>query len=56
VTGYRVYRDGVLVASTTTTKWSDSLVAAKGVSRSYYVVAADAAGNTSPSSNVVTVQ
>jgi chitinase len=47
VTGYRVYRDGVLVASISRTKWTDGLNLSAGT-RSYEVVAFDAAGNVSP--------
>jgi hypothetical protein len=56
VAGYRVYRDATLVATATTTKWSDVVAFANGSARSYYVVAYDAAGNVSPSSNMVTLQ
>jgi chitinase len=47
VAGYRVYRDGVLVASVNRTKWTDGLRLAAGMRR-YEVVAFDAAGNLSP--------
>jgi hypothetical protein len=46
VTGYRVYRDGVLVASVNRTKWTDGLSISAGTRR-YEVVAFDAAGNLS---------
>jgi hypothetical protein len=47
VTGYRVYRDGVLVASVNKTKWTDGL-RFSAEARRYEVVAFDAAGNVSP--------
>ena len=46
VTGYRVYRDGALVASPTEAYFADTGLA-NGVSHGYTVVAVDAAGNTS---------
>jgi hypothetical protein len=46
VTGYRVYLDGVLLATVTKTRWTDGLVLS-GAMRLYDVVAFDAAGNTS---------
>jgi len=52
VAGYRVYRNGALVATTTTLTWSD---ARQRVSVTYYVIAVDAAGNASGASNSVTV-
>jgi chitodextrinase len=50
VTGYRVYRNGGLVASPTTTSWTDTGLAA-GTSYSYQVKAVDAALNASAPSN-----
>jgi chitodextrinase len=50
VTGYRVYRNGGLVASPTTTNWTDTGLAAN-TAYSYQVKAADAAGNLSSPSN-----
>ena len=47
VAGYRVYRDGVLVASVNRTKWTDGLSISAGTRR-YEVMAFDAAGNVSP--------
>ncbi|MFL5956512.1 MAG: hypothetical protein ACJ756_03590, partial [Solirubrobacterales bacterium] len=51
VGGYRVFRDGSLVQTTTSTSWTDTSVTA-GVTYSYRVEAYDAAGNTA-SSDVV---
>jgi chitodextrinase len=48
VTGYRVYRNGALVATTTGLTWSD---ARQRVQSTYKVVAFDAAGNVSAQSN-----
>jgi chitodextrinase len=48
VAGYRVSRNGTLVATTTTTSWTDSGLTA-GSRYDYTVVAFDAAGNVSPS-------
>ena len=50
VTGYRVYRAGVLVASPATTSYSDTGLTAS-TAYSYAVRAADAAGNLSAVSN-----
>jgi hypothetical protein len=55
VVGYRVYRDGALVANVTATKWSDGLALAIGASRTYYIVAYDDAGNVSPPSRALSV-
>jgi hypothetical protein len=52
VAGYRVYRNGVLVATTTGLTWSDSR---QRTSSTYTVVAYDAAANVSPGSNSVVV-
>ena len=52
VTGYRVYRNGSLVATVTGLSWSDSR---QRTVSTYYVVAFDAAGNASGSSNTVNV-
>lgn len=54
VAGYRVYKDGVLVATTTPKKRSWSPTRVSGTF-TYYVVAFDAAGNVSQPSNSVTV-
>ena len=54
MTGYRVYRDGTLVATVSNTKWTDGLTF-KGALRTYAVIALDAAGNTSLTAQV-TVQ
>jgi hypothetical protein len=51
VAGYRVYRDGVQVASTTATAWTDSGVS-PGSGYSYRVDAYDAAGNSTSSLTV----
>jgi len=54
VVGYRVYRNGVLVATTTSRTWSDAL--RKGT-MTYTVRAYDAAGNQgTPSNAYVTVK
>ena len=53
VTGYRVYRDGAVVATVTGTSFTDTGVPAG--SHTYTVTARDAAGNESPASNAVTV-
>lgn len=52
VAGYRVYRNGSLVATVTGTTWSQ---ARQKTQTTYYVVAFDAAGNVSAQSNTVTV-
>lgn len=49
VTGYRVYRNGSLVATTTTTSYTDTGLT-NGTSYSYTVSAIDAAGNASAQS------
>jgi chitodextrinase len=54
VAGYRIYRDGVLVASSATTTYADTGVQ-PSTSYSYYTIAYDAAGNTSTASNTVSV-
>jgi chitodextrinase len=54
VASYRVYRNGALLKTVTTTSATDS-IASKGVKATYYVVAVDAAGNVSPPSASVTV-
>jgi len=50
VAGYRVYRNGSLVATTASRSYTDSLPA-KVAKPGYYVVAYDAAGNASAASN-----
>jgi chitodextrinase len=50
VSGYRVYRNGSQIATTSTTNYSDSGLAA-GTVYSYNVSAFDAAGNISPQSS-----
>ena len=50
VSGYRVYRDGTLVATTGTTSFADSGLAA-GTTHTYAVAAFDAAGNSSSQSS-----
>jgi len=52
VTGYRVYRNGAVVATVTGLTWSDSR---QRTASTYYVVAFDAAGNFSGASNSVVV-
>jgi chitodextrinase len=54
VTGYRVYRNGLQIATSGTNAYSD-LTAQASTSYSYHVVAEDAAGNSSPSSNTANV-
>ena len=53
VTGYRIYRGGVQVATTTSTTYTDSGLAAS-TTYSYTVRAYDAASNLGPASNTVT--
>ena len=50
VTGYRVFRDGVQIATPATNTYSDATVAASS-NYSYTVAAVDAAGNASPPSS-----
>jgi chitodextrinase len=52
VAGYRVYRNGVLVATVTGLTWSESR---QRLQTTYYVRAFDAAGNVSAQSNTLTV-
>ncbi|HEX9516353.1 MAG TPA: DNRLRE domain-containing protein [Streptosporangiaceae bacterium] len=54
VTGYKVYRNGVFLASSATTSYSDTTAQA-ATTYSYTVYAYDAAGNISPASNTATV-
>ena len=54
VTGYKVYRDGAFLASTTATTYSDTTAQA-GATYTYTVYAYDAAGNISQPSNTATV-
>jgi chitodextrinase len=54
VTGYDVYRNGSLIASTTTTFYNATGLSA-ATSYSFYVRAKDAAGNVSGNSNTVNV-
>jgi hypothetical protein len=53
VTGYSLYRNGVLVATTTGTSYIDSLPGSVRSSVTYHVVSFDGAGNVSPPSNTV---
>ena len=48
VAGYRVFRDGVLVSTTTATSWNDTSVT-PGATYAYRVEAYDAAGNSASS-------
>ena len=52
VAGYRVYRNGVLVATVTGLTWSDSR---QRLATTYFVRAFDAAGNVSAQSNTLSV-
>lgn len=54
VTGYIVYQDGVQKATTSGTSTTISGLS-QGTSYQYYVVAEDAAGNTSSASNVINI-
>jgi hypothetical protein len=54
VVGYRIWRDGAMIGTSTTTNWADQAISARAT-YSYWVVAYDAAGNVSPASNSVTV-
>jgi chitinase len=54
VTGYKLYRNGALLTSLSTTNYTDTTVSS-GSSYSYYVVATDLAGNFSTQSNTVSV-
>ena len=53
VTGYKVYRNGVFLASSATTSYSDTTAQA-ATTYSYTVYAYDAAGNVSAASNTAT--
>ncbi|MGZ5534094.1 MAG: DUF7402 domain-containing protein [Methylobacter sp.] len=54
VTGYRIYRNGTQINTSTATSFTDTTVTA-GTSYSYTIKAYDAAGNLSASSNTATV-
>jgi len=54
VAGYRIVRDGVTIATTTATDYTDGSAVA-GTKYGYYVVAFDTAGNVSGASNNVSV-
>jgi chitodextrinase len=54
VTGYRIYRNGVQVGSSSGTTYTDT-VGGKRTAVTYYVRAFDAAGNVGAPSNSVTV-
>ena len=54
VSGYRVLRNGILAATSSTTAWTDTQWVA-GATNTYVVMAYDAAGNISAASNSVTV-
>jgi len=54
VVGYKIYRNGTYLASVTTLSYTDTTITT-GSTYTYYVVAYDAAGNTSPSSNTISV-
>jgi hypothetical protein len=55
VVGYRVFRDGAELATTPTTTITDTLTG-KAKSVTYYLVAFDASGNTSPPSESVVIR
>lgn len=55
VMGYRVSRDGALVALVTGTGWVDATVQS-GARYKYFVTAYDSAANVSAASNVVTIK
>ena len=54
VSRYMVWRNGGSLGQTTATSYSDSAVSA-GATYTYWVVASDAAGNTSAPSNAVSL-
>jgi len=54
VAGYRIYRNGAMVGSSTTTGYADTAVQ-PSTTYSYYAIAYDAAGNTSTASNTAAV-
>lgn len=54
VAGYRIFRDGVEVGTTSATSWTDTTVT-PATSYTYHLVAYDAALNVSPPSNTATV-
>jgi chitodextrinase len=54
VAGYRVFRNGTQIATISTASYSDTTASAN-TTYSYYVVAFDQTGNTSGSSNIVTI-
>jgi chitodextrinase len=55
VTGYHIYKDGVLLGSTTTATSFSVTGLSSGTAYAFYVQAKDAAGNISLASNTVTV-
>jgi cellulose 1,4-beta-cellobiosidase len=55
VAGYSVYRGGTRIGTTTTKSYTDTLPG-KASSATYFIIAYDAAGNTSAASSSVTVQ
>ena len=54
VSGYRVFRNGVQIATASTSSYLD-VTAAANTTYNYYVLAFDPTGNTSGSSNIVTI-
>ena len=54
VSGYRIFRNGVQIAATTGTSYSDQTLQAN-MGYSYYVVAVDTSGNVSIASNTATL-
>lgn len=56
VVGYKIYRNGVLIATTSaTTVYIDAIGLLPGTNYSYTISAIDAAGNISPPSSAVTI-
>jgi hypothetical protein len=55
VAGYRVYRDGAFLGTTTGTTYADGGGSKRAASPTYHVVAYDGAGNLSPPSNAASL-
>jgi len=56
VTGYKIYRNGILKGTSAITEWSDNAIETGGVTYYYSVRAFDGAGNISESSQELEVQ